>query len=1074
MSGIRNLIAVPFAMLLVALPARAFSPVEVDDMWEIPRKGAPSQLKWESRRVPGIGPGALGAGAAPAGLAEFVQRHGGAWHYQMNSATGTLHQVYGSGIDLPEYVDSPQAGETLARRFIRENRALFSAGAGDLRVLSNASGLGKRSVVFQQTYDGLTVWGGRAHLVFTLSGRVFAFGSDVYPDIPISTVPAIPEEEALAIAESDIGFGGESDRAISWGLMVLPAETGEGELEYHLAYRFDLRMREPFGIWATWVDANSGEILWRENHVRFLNIVGNAQGDVEWNGYCDGYTYDHPLGNMRFTIAGVGIYYTDQNGEFDIPYGGSGFKAISAGLDGRWVNVDRQGGDDASVSGVILPGSPYAIDWDSSNSLDSERDVFAFVNKEHDWVKGLDPDWPSLDYEMTATVERTDFYCPGNAWWDGEGINLCVQTTEYGNTGRMGDVVFHEYGHGITDFLYGPVDPPSDLDEGNSDVAANFLTRESMIGVGYYLDDCWSGIRNASNDMQYPCTGGGHYCGQVISGFYWDAWQDSRKLGLPQTQPDQVYWTFVADDNDGNLNNGTPHHTYFCAAASNHNFSCPAITEGVEIVHEPLGDTPDTAGAYAVTALITSTEGAIDAAACRVYFRVNGGAFADSGMTATGGADEYVGHIPAQPACTGVEYYIYAQDVMGNSNRHPAGAPGYLHSFLIGYDVVYSDDFESDLGWTAGITGDDATTGMWERCNPEATEAQTESDHTADPARYAYITGCPAGSGQGSYDVDGGTTTLESPVFDLAAYEEAKAIYYRWYSNDTGAEPGTDYWVVLVTNDGWATYEEIENTNESDRSWRRVELNLEDHIDLTDQVQFRFIASDEDPGSVVEAGVDDFLILACGEPGDTTAPDVALEMPNGGEEIPAGCDTGTPVVWTSSDDEGVTETVILFSTDSGETYPDTVDSGPLTSPYQWFPPDTSETHCRIKIVCLDAARNEGSDESDADFTMISLSGVPDRPGSPNKVVLMQNRPSPFGTSTVIEFGLPDAAEISLEIYDVAGRLVTSLANGAFEAGYHKVTWDGCGADGVRVSPGLYFYRLVTGSAALNRKLLVIQ
>ena len=1076
-----------------AAPALAFSPVEDAALWEIPRPGEPSRVGWEWRRAALHDVGPLGDTAAGSAMAAFAGESGGRWHYQINSATGTFHHVCGSGIDLGRTVESAASSEALAREFIGENRDLFGIGNDDLVVMSNTGAPGKRSVIFQQTYRGLRVWGGRAHLVFTESGRLIAFGSDVYPDIDVGVVPQIPRKDALGIAAGDIGFEYESDSVDRTELLILPVEAVDGIIDYRLVYRFDLNMAEPFGIWVTWVDASSGEILWRENHIRFADYGGHVRGDVEWDGYCDGDTHDYPLKNMRISISGAGICYTDENGGFMLS-DGSGPRAISAGFSGRWVNVDRDTGTDAGHSGIITDGVPYAIDWDDANSMDSERDVFAYVNREHDWLKAIDPEWTGTDYEMPATVERTDLYCPGNGWWDGTGINLCAESVEYGNTGRMGDVVYHEYGHAITQFIYGINEPPSHLHEGNSDIVANYLTRDSRMGIGYYLDNCSSGIRDSDNNMTYPCTGSGHVCGQVIAGFHWDAWQEmlavypqayadsvamytwhyGRKMGLPQTQPDQVYWTFVADDDDGDLDNGTPHHYYFCTAAANHNFACPAITAGVIITHTPLDDTGNTTTPYAVTALITSTAGSIVPSTCRVTFRVDGGGLVDSAMTPTGTPDEYVGYIPAQPPCTGVEYYIYAEDDEANSATHPLAAPEFLHAFGVGYDVVFSDTFEADLGWTAGLPGDDASSGIWERCNPQETEAQPEDDHTPGLFYNAYITDCAAGISQGSYDVDGGKTTLQSPVFDLTGCTSARAVYYRWYSNDTGGGPGEDFWVVQVTDDDWASHAVLENTNQSERSWQKVQINLGDYIDLTDRVQFRFIASDENAGSVVEAGVDDFSIIGCPGAGDTLAPAVTVTVPNGGELFLGGDDTPYPVTWNSYDDVGIVMTHILLSIDGGATYPDTVVAAPLDSAYDWFvPPQYQSETCRIKVICVDAAANEGYDESDGDFEIRSQGDVPAFVVPPT-VVLMQNRPSPFDAYTVIEFGLPLMRDVSLAVYDVKGRLVTCLAEGVREAGYHSVIWTGSDAAGAMVPPGVYFYRLVAGNKALTRKMLLVK
>jgi hypothetical protein len=1079
-------IAVITVLLLVA-QVWAFSPVEENAAWEIPRLGAPSQLIWDEHAVGDA------KGLMPTAAEAFSTKYGGDWFYQMNTATGTYHHVYGSGVQLADVPSSPDEAENLARSFIRDNQGIFLMGDGDLAVMNNTNALGKWSVVFQQTYEGLNVYGGRAHVVFTETGSVFEMGSDVYPGIDISVNPVLTMPEALDIAEYDIGFQEDFDKMDLSDLMILPVEQGESGMDYRLSYRFELRVIDPFGLWVTWVDANTGEILWRENHIRFADFTGNVQGDVEWDGYCDGFTNDFPLKNMRITISGVGTGYTDENGDF-ILSGGAGSRTITAGFNGYWVDVDRYTGTDAEHSGTITDGSPYTIDWHSGNSLDSERDCFAYVNNEHDWLKDLDPVWTGMDYEMTCTVERTDLYCPGNAWWDGSSINFCVQSVDYGNTGRMADVLYHEYGHGITDFLYGAYDPPSDLHEGNSDIVANLILRESIMGLGFYLNNCSVGIRDSDNSITYPCGGSGHYCGQVIAGFHWDSWQEllaaypqayadsvaantwhyGRKLGLPQTMPDQVHWTFVADDDDGNLSNGTPHYDEFCVGATNHGFDCPTITVGVFITHTPLDDTGNTTTPYQVVATITSSGGSVVEDSCRVTYRVGGGSFASATMTSTGTPDEYEGFIPAQAACSQVDYYIFAADDNGYDATDPAAAPGNLHTFLVGYETVFEDDFETDKGWTAGLPGDDASTGMWERCDPEWTEAQAEDDHTPASGVNAYITDCTAGASQGSYDVDGGKTTLLSPMFDLTTYENVTLSYYRWYSNDTGAEPGTDYWVVELTDDDWTTWATLENTNVSNRNWTEMEFDVGSYVDLTDQVQVRFIASDFDPGSLVEAGVDDFLLVGCSASEDTTPPTVTVLDPNGGEQMIGGGGSTHTIRWNSNDNVGVVTTHILWSTDGGATYPDTLVSGALDSTWVWGVPDVDEPDCRIKVVCLDAASNGASDQSDADFEIVSVAGLPGVPDTPAEAVLFQNRPSPFKAATDIEFGVPRSAEVTLRVYAVDGRLVATLADGTFPSGYHVVTWRGADDAGNRVADGVYFYRLRTPDKTLTRKMLMLR
>jgi glucuronoarabinoxylan endo-1,4-beta-xylanase len=74
---------------------------------------------------------------------------------------------------------------------------------------------------------------------------------------------------------------------------------------------------------------------------------------------------------------------------------------------------------------------------------------------------------------------------------------------------------------------------------------------------------------------------------------------------------------------------------------------------------------------------------------------------------------------------------------------------------------------------------------------------------------------------------------------------------------------------------------------------------------------------------------------------------------------------------------------------------------------------------------------------------------------PRTVELGQNYPNPFNPSTVIRFALPSASQVSLTVFDVLGREVSSLVRGELQAGEHTAEWAPQAA-----SSGLYFYRLV--------------
>ena len=93
---------------------------------------------------------------------------------------------------------------------------------------------------------------------------------------------------------------------------------------------------------------------------------------------------------------------------------------------------------------------------------------------------------------------------------------------------------------------------------------------------------------------------------------------------------------------------------------------------------------------------------------------------------------------------------------------------------------------------------------------------------------------------------------------------------------------------------------------------------------------------------------------------------------------------------------------------------------------------------------------------------------------PVEYALSQNWPNPFNPVTSLRYGMPEAGDVALRVYDAAGRLVRTLVDGEKGEGYHEETWDGTDDAGVRLGSGVYFAKLEVNGAVRTQKLVLLK
>lgn len=101
----------------------------------------------------------------------------------------------------------------------------------------------------------------------------------------------------------------------------------------------------------------------------------------------------------------------------------------------------------------------------------------------------------------------------------------------------------------------------------------------------------------------------------------------------------------------------------------------------------------------------------------------------------------------------------------------------------------------------------------------------------------------------------------------------------------------------------------------------------------------------------------------------------------------------------------------------------------------------------------------------------TTSAVPSTPGA---FVLHQNVPNPFNPATRIRFELTQASAVTINVYDTAGRKITTLLHEQLGVGPHAVTWNGRRSNGTTAAAGIYHYVLETPTGRMSRSMVLLK
>lgn len=789
----------------------------------------------------------------------FVAHAGGSWEASWDTATGVPTRLFGHGIAAPGANADPAVAEKVARQWLADHLDLLAPGAAasDFELRSNHSDGEIRSLGFIQRHHGLRVVGGQIGFEFK-KDRLFVIGSTALPNVS-AEVPRARFDHTRAVAavrtatmlpDAPVSNAGDD--------VVLPLVGAGGVIGYRVATPMIVDGGGLPGRYLTYVDTGSGAPIAAVQLNRF------ATGVVQYNGvdrYPERGRVSRPAPNAHIVVGGQNVTTAADGG---VTWSPDAQVQLTTAVVGDFVTVQNQlNGKQGQLASTTMPISPGGgALWDASVHPTDDAQVQAFLdtNIVKQFVRdNIDPAMPNLpgamenlDHPLIANVNINQS-C--NAFFDGKAINFLEANAKCQNSALVQDVLFHEFGHDLHESEIiegvGAFDPG--MSEGVGDFLAVNMTNDSGLGRGFFYDDeplreldpaikCEPLHGCSAPEWTWPTDIGEiHHTGLIFGGTWWDLRKafliqlgdvEGEKLILKLYLgairrsvdiPSSLVEALAADDDDGDLSNGTPHECTIRAAFGAHGMTtstgvldsrgatranalatsvkvnvsggsprCNENTLGMQIVYGP-GETgqPDAGSVNAV-------EGSDGSFSAMLPLALHGDVLFQANVQFTNGARITLPDNLADP-----EYQMY-------SGRT-------VQLYCTGFD--FADPFTE--GWTTG-TGDDSPT-PWAWGTPTAGATDPHFAFSGDKALVEALDGDYAPK-TFSY--------VAMPPIDVGNYSDVRLQYRRWLATEDShfdqariTANGKEVWINATANNG-----DSSALQHVDKEWRFQDVPLSGHF----------------------------------------------------------------------------------------------------------------------------------------------------------------------------------------------------------------------------------------------------
>ncbi len=817
--------------------------------------------------------------------------------------------------------------ETAAKLFLTKYQSTFQINVANLKLKRAENISGKWYISFVQEQGGAEVLFSEVELRINKNAEVFAFRVHYFNNIDITPTPTITPKAALAIAVDGMTTSKAnsnvllSEQKVSDKLYVIPIYQS-GKITYKLAYKSEFKTIGEPGNYIAFTDAHSGELLSREN------LVHNLEAKVNFTVS----TVD------KFPIEGEVIkslpyfklplddksYYSDENGAINLDLDAS--KVVNFPLESKYCAVYFDGGTgkNSTISTVLNPGENSLI-FNDNNSNKYERFAMYHINHAHAWITDIDPSLTCMENKFSIINYFDNIFGSGNAanaFSSGDTIGFVMYQHETEWLSTSPAVLYHEYGHSTTtNFnrqrgIVGEIN--MSCHEAIADITASYMLDTPDMGRGVFLKNPNESIRKIKNNKIYPedVSGESHNDSQILSGALWDmretiGLEKAEKLvhfaryGLPDDTDygiacaEWLIEILIADDDNGNLGDGTPNMNAIITAFNNHHIGIALLIPSL-FEHSVLNDNFDNLSNITIEAGFKPTALPIDLPNnIKLVYSLDNYATEDTlSMIKTGKkyfADINVGDKPSL-----VQYFFIINNETGSNVSSPmiksqSAENVYNYNFLSGFREIAKEDFETEDNII--INNNNTVGGRFEIAKPIELVvnlgipiALQPADDMSKIGDKCLITGAALPTdtldpmGPFANTLTSGKISATTKSFDVYNYHDIYISFYLYefyllfsqqednvnnYLRVECSENDSDKWVTIheVDKSGFdfmgASTIDIRKLASANSVWKRVLVKVPDEFKNANSIKVRFSAG-ANPATYafIETCVDELQILS--------------------------------------------------------------------------------------------------------------------------------------------------------------------------------------------------------------------